>query len=77
MNFTQPGWPLAVALSLITSSASADEAAWQKSHDTGWKAYQDGRIEEAEKQLRIAAKEVKAFAPADPRVATTLARSGR
>ncbi len=72
MSFTGCGRSLLVLLALSSPSAFADEATWQKAHDAGWKAYQEGRPDEAERLLRAAAKEVKGFKPNDPRVATTL-----
>src|SRR3954464_6840117 len=51
---------------------SARGADWQTNHDTGWKAYQEGRFAEAEKLLRAAEKEARSYDARDPRLATTL-----
>ncbi len=54
------------------ATAFAQAPRWQADHDAGWKAYQEGRFEEAEKSLRAAEAEARTFGPNDPRLATTL-----
>ena len=60
-----------LALLGLSGMALGGEAAWKAAHDEGWKAYQEGRLDDAEKSLASAAKELRAFDPADPRIATT------
>lgn len=63
---------LAAALLLTSGTAHADEAAWKSAHDAGWVAFEAGKVEEAEAALVSAAKELRGFAPGDPRIDLTL-----
>jgi tetratricopeptide (TPR) repeat protein len=63
----------AVLLGTLGLSAAARPTGdWKAEHDAGWNAYQENRLEEAEKELRAAEKDARAFGPNDPRLATTL-----
>jgi tetratricopeptide (TPR) repeat protein len=72
------GWTAAVMAMAIVGFAGAPRYAlaqgskWQADHDAGWKAYQEGRLDEAETRLRAAEKEAEGFGANDPRLATTL-----
>ena len=71
------GWLMAVTvivagLACPLGAALAQDSKWQATHDAGWKAYKEGRLDEAEKQLRAAEKEAETFGANDPRLATTL-----
>src|SRR5262249_25952010 len=67
--------PALIAGWLAGPVRAADPApGWQAHHDAGWKAYHAGRLDEAEKQLRIAAQEARSFGTDDPRMAQTLDR---
>src|SRR6516162_4980573 len=64
---------MAVAgLAGTAQSALAQGPKWQADHDAGWKAFQEGRLADAEKLLRSAEKEARGFGQNDPRLATTL-----
>ena len=56
----------------LPSSGFAQAQPWQAADEAGWKAYQQGRLDEADKQLRAAEQAARAFGPEDPRLATTL-----
>jgi hypothetical protein len=68
------GWLFAavVSVTLARVPASAHAGDWQTNHDAGWKAYQEGRFEEAEKFLTAAEKEARSFGDKDPRLAMVL-----
>src|SRR6267154_5163147 len=73
LNLTTRGLFAAVAgLALVAAFSSTSAADWKADHDAGWKAYQEGRFDEAEKLLRAAEKEARTFGAKDPRLATTL-----
>ena len=55
-----------VGLALTPGVALAQGAGWQADHDAGWAAYKEGRFPEAEKRLRAAEKEARAFGANDP-----------
>jgi hypothetical protein len=61
-----------LAVLWMTQPLRADEAAWKSAHDAGWAAFEKGQLAEAEASLTVAAKELRAFPPDDPRVALTL-----
>src|SRR5206468_4348386 len=61
-----------LGLAGIAGSALAQGSKWQADHDAGWKAFQDGRLADAEKLLRSAQREARGFAQNDPRLATTV-----
>ncbi|MDX2038429.1 MAG: tetratricopeptide repeat protein [Isosphaeraceae bacterium] len=64
---------IAIAGGFAGSHAAVVRAGdWKAEHDAGWKAYREGRLEEAEKELRAAEKDAKAFGAEDPRFALTL-----
>jgi tetratricopeptide (TPR) repeat protein len=74
---TKKGWFRAsvvasLASVMILAPARAQESSWRANHDAGWKAYQEGRLSEADTLLRAAAKEARAFGTRDLRVALTL-----
>jgi tetratricopeptide (TPR) repeat protein len=58
-----PGWVFALE--------PGKTEGWRKHHDAGWKAYQEGRIAEAETSLRAAEAIARTFPPRDPSLATT------
>ena len=53
------------------STVPALGADWKAEHDAGWKAFKEGRLEEAELHLKLAEKEAKALGENDPALATT------
>jgi tetratricopeptide (TPR) repeat protein len=59
----------ALAAALVAQDASA---AWERATENARKAYEQGRYEEAEKQLKVALQEAESFEPRDPRLAATL-----
>ena len=61
-----------LATSDVTAAARADEARWRSEHDAGWRAYQEGRLEEAARALKAAAREARSFKADDPCMSTTL-----
>ena len=67
-------WCLAAVTGLACAPGAvlAQDAGWQADHDAGWAAYKEGRFAEAEKRLRAAETEARAFGAEDPRLATTL-----
>ena len=73
MNQTPGRWIIAVlALGLVPGYASARADQWQADHDAGWKAFQEGRLGEAERLLRSAETQAKARGDQSPELATTL-----
>src|SRR5947209_960976 len=75
MSKARPTWVLAVVITGLASGpadVSAQTSSWQAQHDDGWKAFQQGRLSDAETLLKAAAKSARSFGPQDPRMATTL-----
>ncbi len=52
--------------------AQNPSAAWEQAMESGRKAYEQGRYEDAEKHLKTALQEAESFEPRDPRLAATL-----
>jgi len=66
-------WLGAILLSASTLPARrAGGADWKAEHDAGWKAYKEGRLDEAERRLKVAEKEARAAGDDDPKLAATL-----
>jgi len=74
MSISRSAWlfPSVAYLALGMAPAFADEASWQKAHDAGSKAFEEGRFDEAGKSLRAAENEARTFGDKNPRLATTL-----
>jgi hypothetical protein len=70
MSVPKTAWllPSIAYLALGIAPALADEASWRQAHDAGWKAYQEGRFDEADKLMRAAEKEARTFGDKDPRL---------
>jgi tetratricopeptide (TPR) repeat protein len=70
-------WTLfAVSVCALTfpgpSVRAQDSAEWEKANAAGIRAFQEGRIAEAEKHMTAALKIAEGFGPTDPRLATSL-----
>src|SRR5512135_701257 len=61
-----------VGLACAPVRAADSDEAWREDHDAGWKAFRAARLDEAERRLRSAEREARAFGVNDPRLATTL-----
>jgi hypothetical protein len=60
-----------VGLASAPGASAAQESRWRTDHDAGWKAYQEGRFDEAETRLRAAGTVARGFGENDPKLATT------
>ena len=72
MNLAVRTWFVAALLGACVLPAAMGRADWKAEHDAGWNAYKEGLLDEAERRLRVAEKEARAFGENDPRLATTL-----
>ena len=63
---------LGLALAAMAGTAPAQDTRWDREHDAGWKAFQEGRLDEAETWLRSARTVARTLGADDPRLATTL-----
>ncbi len=57
---------------LVSTQASAQDTLWERYYTAGRKAYRQGRVAEAEKQLLAALQEAEKFVPVDPRLVRNL-----
>src|SRR5262249_39076174 len=74
MSNAKMTWLLAAVLATAfrPEMGHAQDATWSTPHDAGWKAFQEGRLADAEKLLKSAAEGARRFGANDPRMATTL-----
>ncbi len=61
-----------LCLVLVSTQAPAQDTLWERYYTAGRKAYRQGRVAEAEKQLLAALQEAEKFVPEDPRLVRNL-----